>query len=98
MFEGRRDSRAHFGTLLVVQGWRRRFFDEFLMPALDAALAFAQVHHAPMLVSQYLKFNMPRPLNEFLQIYIGRSESLLRLVACRPERCRHLLLATNHAH
>ncbi len=45
-----------------------RFLHDFLMPALQRALAFTQRHHLPVLVGENLNFNVSRPLDQFLDI------------------------------
>ncbi len=50
LFERRRYASPELGALLIVQRRRWRFLDQFLVPALDAALPLAQVHHAAMFV------------------------------------------------
>ncbi len=47
---------------------RRRFLDEFLVAALDGAIAFAEVNDIAMRVTQNLKLNVPRILDEFFDV------------------------------
>ncbi|SKU05381.1 Uncharacterised protein [Mycobacteroides abscessus subsp. abscessus] len=50
---------AHSGAQLWGQQRRRSLFDDLLMPALQAALALAQVHHVAVGVAEYLNLDMP---------------------------------------
>ena len=68
------------------------------MAALDAAFALAEMHDAAVLVAQHLKFDVARPLDEFLEVHIGNAESLLRLIARGRERGGKLFLAADDAH
>ena len=46
---------------------RRRLLDELLVPALDAALALAEVDQRPERVAQHLDLHVPRPLHVALE-------------------------------
>src|ERR1019366_153956 len=97
-FERLHDLRSDLRPLPVIDRRRWGLFDELLVTALDAAFAFAKVHHAPVLVSQYLKFDMTRPLDEFLEIHIRDAEGLLRLVSSGPERRGEILFTADDSH
>src|SRR5262245_53839909 len=57
----RRDRRlAHLRPQFRRDRRRRRFLDDFLMPALDRAIAFAEVDDVAVLISEDLKLNMAR--------------------------------------
>src|SRR5580704_794716 len=56
------------------------------------------MHDATVLVSEHLKFDVARPLDEFLQIQIGDAKGLLRLVASRCKRGGKFSLAAHDAH
>jgi hypothetical protein len=45
---------------------RWRFFDDFLVAALDRAFAFAEIDHITMLVAEHLDLDMTRVFDEFL--------------------------------
>ena len=45
---------------------RRRFLDDLLVPALDAALAFVEVEDVAVLVAENLDFDVARIEDEFL--------------------------------
>jgi len=49
---------ANFPPELLVDGRRRRFFEELLMPALDRAIALAEMHDMPAMVGNNLHFDM----------------------------------------
>ena len=53
-----------------------RFFNQLLVPALNGAFALAERHHIAVLVSQYLKLNVARPLNEFLHVHVAVAERI----------------------
>src|SRR3989338_5301723 len=55
---------------------RRCNFDQFLVAALDGAVAFKQVNHVAVAVAQYLHFNMPRVDHAFLQKNFRLAKSL----------------------
>ena len=45
---------------LFIQERRRRFFDDFLVAALNGAFALAQIDHIAVLIAQHLNFDMAR--------------------------------------
>ncbi len=90
--------RAEFGAQPGADAGRRRFFDQLLVAALDAALALAQVHHVAVAVAQHLKFDVPRALDEFFEVDVGNAEGLLRFVARRLERRQQFVAVAHHAH
>ena len=57
---------AHFCPGLGVQQRARRFLDDFLVAALDRALALAEINDVAMLVAQDLNFDVARIGDEFL--------------------------------
>src|SRR5579863_4712513 len=57
---------AHLRARLGVKQWTRRFFDDFLIAALDRALALAEIDDVAVLVAQNLNFDVARIGNEFL--------------------------------
>ena len=82
----------------ILESRRRRLLQQLLVPPLDAAIALAQNFHVAMLIRQYLKFDMPRRPDVFLEINVGarkcRSCFLLRL----RQQTRQLLSRIHHAH
>ena len=69
-----------------IQHRRRRFLEHFLMPPLNRTFALAQMNHVAVLVAQHLKFDVPRPLDQLLDVHVGAAEGLLRLGARGLER------------
>ena len=63
------------------------------MTPLDAALAFAEMDNVAVIISQYLKFDVPRPLDELLEVHVRNAECLLRLISCGPEGPGHIVFA-----
>ena len=59
--------RSHPFAELLRYGARWRLFDQLLMPPLDRALPLAQMDRA-LVVGQDLDLDMPRPLDELLQV------------------------------
>src|SRR3982750_4399470 len=59
---------SHFLTQLWCHKWRWRFFYQFLMPALNGAISFAEVTNSSILVTSNLYFNMPWLFNEFFHV------------------------------
>src|SRR6185503_19221571 len=49
-----------------VQQRRRRLLDDFLVAALDRALALAEINHIAVLVAKHLNFDMARIRDELL--------------------------------
>ena len=78
------DAIAHLGA----QCRRRRFFQQLLMPALDAAVALAEDFDVAMFVGQKLEFDMTRRGDVFFQINIraGKCRACFLLRLCRTER------------
>src|SRR5258708_34667677 len=54
--------------------------------------------HFAMLVAQYLKFDVPRMLEEFFHINVWRPKGLLRLSASRLICGKEFILLPYHAH
>src|ERR1700737_699437 len=50
------------------QQWSRRFFDDFLVPSLHRAIAFAQCQYPSFSVSKNLDFNVSSLLHKFFQV------------------------------
>ena len=61
------------------------------MPPLHRALALAQIQAVAMLIRHHLDLDMPRPLDQLLQIDLARAEAALRLAAGRRIRRSQLL-------
>ena len=56
---------------------RGAFFEDLLMPALERALAFAEMNQISVLVAQHLDFDMPRILDELLDVDFSVAEGAL---------------------
>src|SRR6476620_3127067 len=72
---------AHHFPQLPVHERRWALFDDFLVSSLDRAIALAQVHQAPMAVTDDLKFDVMRPIDQFLDVDSPVSKRFLRLAA-----------------
>ena len=57
-FDGFDGDAADFPAELFVDGRRRCFFEKLLMPALDRAVALAEMHDMPTMVGDNLHFDM----------------------------------------
>ena len=68
------------------------------MPPLHRALPLPEIHAAPMLIRHQLYLDMPRPLDQLLQIHLTRPEAPLRLTARRHERTSQLLRPQHRPH
>src|SRR5437870_2137637 len=66
--------RPHALSQLGVIDWRRTFFDYLLMTTLNRALALAKMYHVAMRIRKNLNFDMPRPFDDLLQIYVGHAK------------------------
>ena len=83
---------AHFGARLGVEQRARRFLDDFLVAALDRALALAEIDDVAVLVAQHLDFDVARIGDEFLDEDAIVAETRFRLRAGAGEILRHLAL------
>src|SRR5439155_25671902 len=77
---------AHPGRQRGQHGWRWRFFDQFLVPPLDAALPLAERDHAAMTVGENLDLDVPRLHEILLDIDRAVAERLERLARRAPKR------------
>ena len=84
------DLRRHLQT--------RRLLDQLLMAPLDRAFALKEHLDIPVLVRQYLKLDMPRPLNEFLHVHLAVAEGICRLLRSRRIQIRQLLSRSHNPH
>ncbi len=57
------------------EGDRRGLLNQFLMSPLDRAFAFPQMQRA-LVIGQDLDFDVPRPLDELLQVHVSIAERL----------------------
>ena len=68
------------------------------MAALDAALAFAERHHAAPVVGENLDFDVPRPLQIFLDVHRAVPKRLLRFPARRLKGAFDFTIIGDDAH
>src|SRR5262245_45321417 len=80
------------------QGNRRRDLDDFLMPALDGAVAFVQVNHAAVLVPEDLDFDMFGSGNVLLQKDRRIAEGPLGLTARLIEKVSKVTRTFDNPH
>ena len=89
---------AHCLAKLGSHKGRRSFFEQFLVAALNGAVALAQVGGLPRLVANYLNLNVARLFDELLHVHPVVSECRCSLLAggfpCFFEVC----LRPNGAH
>ncbi|GAA4010595.1 hypothetical protein GCM10022280_04810 [Sphingomonas swuensis] len=76
----------------------RRFLDHFLVAALDAALALAEVEDVAVLVAEQLDLDMARALDELLDEHPVVAEAGEALALGRLEAVAHVLFGPGEAH
>ena len=86
-----------FCAQLRGQGGRRGLLDQLLVPALDRALALAQVDHLAVLVAEDLELDVPRLDEVLLQVDRAVAEGLLGLLAGGGELAGELLLGVRRS-
>ncbi len=77
---------------------RGRLFQQFLVAALDAALALAQDLDVAVLVGQHLELDVPRRADELLQVDVGGAKRAAGLVLRLQEQRGQFLRAVDDAH
>ncbi len=65
---GAGDGLADFVACRRIQGGRGAFFPDFLMTALQRAVAFAEMNGAALAIAEHLDFDVARPFEVFFQI------------------------------
>src|ERR1700723_2753503 len=75
-----------------------RLFNELLMAALNRAFALSDRQGGAVFVSQNLKFNVARPLDELLHVQIAVAECVGSLTLRGLEKSRQFLSRAHHAH
>src|SRR5438128_4424773 len=65
---------AHLAPHLVAESRRRRLLNQLLMPALNRALAFAQMDNCTVMVAENLELHMAWRLDVFLDVDVGDAE------------------------
>src|SRR4029077_303892 len=89
---------AHRLALLGVEPGSRSLFHHLLVSALDRAVALEKMDRAAVAVSENLDFDMPRPLEIFLDQHAAVAESSLRLAPRPAERRGKLCGAVDDPH
>ena len=82
------DHLAHLLAQLGGHRGARRLLDHLLVAALERALALAERPHAAVLVGEDLELDVPRPLDELLQVDVGVLEARPRPRASRCPKAR----------
>src|SRR5690242_10106031 len=83
---GRDGGLAHAPAQRGRHGERWRLLDELLMPTLAAALPLAQPDHTAELVRENLDLDVPRSLEQLLEVHVLGAECLFRLARGCLER------------
>src|SRR5690606_12285974 len=98
---GARDLQARFAdrqALGLGQAGGRGSLDNFLMPALDGAVAFPQVDEVAMSITQDLDLDMAGPADQLLEIDLITAERSLGLTSCGGDVVEQLLCALDDPH
>jgi hypothetical protein len=77
-FRGNHRETADILALCFVKLWRRCNFDQFLITALNRAIALVKMNYIAVMISQYLHFDMLRIDDAFFQKHIGAAEGFGR--------------------
>ena len=80
------------------EGGRRGLLEQLLMAALDRALALAQADHPPRGVGQDLGLDVPRPLDQLLEVHAIVTEGLQRLAPGERPGWLEVGRLAHHAH
>ena len=97
LIEGDRRLRHAFPRLLIERGGGR-FLDQLLMPALNAAIALAEMDVIPVFVAEHLDLDVADLREEPLEIYFRIAERRLRLGRRLLELGAEFLDAVDDAH
>ena len=89
---------AHAAPGLLIEKGARRLLDHLLVPALDRALALAEVKRPALLVGQHLYLDMTRFLDELLDEDPVVAEAGARLVLGAAKAFGGFLIAAGDAH
>ncbi len=92
------NARPDLVALGRVQGRGMGFFPDLLMPALQRAIALAQMHRIALPVAQHLDFNMPRHHQIFLDIDFFIAEGRLGFGLRRAQGIFHLGIIAGNLH
>ena len=83
---------AHGFTRGLADERRRRFFNDFLVPALNRALALVQVNHVAVAVAHELNFDVARFLDKLFNKHPVVAKAVARFVAARGEAFKSFLV------
>src|SRR5215470_3177294 len=89
---------CHPFTGLLVEHWRRRFLNKFLMTTLHAAVTFTQMDVIAVTVAEHLNLDMADLREEPLEIDLRVSKRRFGLRRSMLELCRKALRACHNAH
>src|SRR5207245_10356333 len=89
---------AHFPSERRIYRHAWRLFDHLLMTALHRALPLAERKHVAVRIPEHLDLDVPRTLDEFLDIDGVIDERSLRFTFCCLERPGQFALFCNDAH
>ena len=64
----------------VADEWRRRFFNHFLVTALNRAFTLVQKHHIAVCVAQQLDFNVTRFFDKFFNEHAVVAKTVARFI------------------
>ena len=84
------DDAAHLAADLVGDRDRRRLFEQLLMPALDRALALAQVHDVAVVIAEHLELDVARRVEVLLDVDVADAERRFGLALRGLERVRQI--------
>jgi hypothetical protein len=90
--------RAHRCAQRGIVNRRGTFFDDLLMPALNRALALAEVDEVALRVGEDLNLDVARALDGALDVDRGVAEGRSRFGARRLEGRRQLFFRSDEAH
>src|SRR5690606_6247333 len=88
---------AHGVPGLIVEQRRRRFFDDFLVAALNRAFTLEQMHDIAVLIAHHLDFDVTRRGDEFFDEDAVVAEGALGFGAHRREALFHFLAIVGDA-
>ena len=90
-------SPAHLFALFLAEA-RRRLLDDFLVPALDGAVALEEVHVVAVDVSEDLDLVVARPLHKLFEQHAVVTERVERLALGAFQVLEELLVVPGHLH
>ena len=91
----------NFANLLAKfrrHSYRRRFFQQFLVPPLDGTLALSEADDCTVLIAQYLKLDVTRVLYIFLHVEIAVAKGCGSFGLRLTKQGRQLVFIANDAH